>query len=164
MEQVTYTGGAKRSGKMPLYVKVTHSFIRRIAEAMTEGQHYDEGLPLGAQNWKLGDRQFALDVFDHAVAHLFELKEQALDGLLGDPTPFAGEDNLAHLGANLVMIDFFQAKGMYAPERSEATVVEDLTPAEFMSDEFQPAVLSATQEAAESVTTKLLRILTGAAA
>lgn len=162
--QAVYAGGAKRSGFVPKYVKIPHSFIRRVAEAMTKGSHYDEGLPIGAQNWKLGDRQFALDALDHAVAHLLELKDQCIDGFLGDPNPFAGEDNLAHLGANLVMIDFFQAKGLYTPEQSEASVTGDLTPTEFMADEFEPAGLPETQEQAESVTAKLKRILTGAAA
>lgn len=159
--QVVYTGGAKRSQKLPLYSAVPLSFIRRIAETLAEGhEKYDGGLPIAAHNWKLGDRQFALDVFEHAILHLQELKEQALDGFLGAPNPFSGEDNLGHLVANLIMIDFFQAKGMYSPEQSEATVTSDPT----LEADVEMDKLPETQEAAETVTAKVLRILTGAAA
>lgn len=166
-QNAVYNGGAKRSGFMPKYVKIPHSFIKRIAVAMANGSHYDEGLPIGAQNWKLGDRQFALDALDHAVAHLLELKDQCIDGFLGDPDPFAGEDNLAHLGANLVMIDFYQQKGLYSPEQSEATVeseVDNSNMGQFNSSQFDPQMLPETQERTETLTARLKRILTGAAA
>jgi hypothetical protein len=155
-DNLIYAGGAKRSEKMVHYRDISHSFLRRVGAAFLEGsEKYEKDLPVGAKNWKKGDKTFALDVFDHAIAHLYELKEQALDGLLGDPNPFVGEDHLGHLGANLVMIDFFQSKGFYALEDVEAKGSEE----PFSPDEVLQ--LPATQDEAQGITARILDLLTG---
>ena len=121
-----YKQGAKRSDKKFRFRDVGLGLIRRIAAAFSEGAlKYETDLPPYQKNWKRGDLNFALDVFDHAFEHLFWHNERILCRLNGvdffehvrtivgdeDLTKvqeIVDDDHLGHLGANMVMLDYFE--------------------------------------------------------
>lgn len=118
-----FANGALRSEVKPRYQDISLSLIKRGAQAMSEGhEKYELHLAPGYKNYKQGDTEFALAALDHAIEHLLEFKEQCIDSLLGVEDPFAGEDHLGHLVANLNMIDFYQSKGLFTPQ--EQAVIE----------------------------------------
>jgi hypothetical protein len=125
--EVTYETGAKRSKLNPRYRDIDLGLLERIGNAFSEGAVKYEGDMMPFQkNWKNGDLPFALDVIDHAIEHLFSFKEVVLRGLNRDETveEFNNEDHLGHLGANLVMLDYFHRRGFFNPDK-----YEELTPA-----------------------------------
>lgn len=121
-----FANGALRSAIAPRFQDISLSALVRIALAFSEGhEKYEQDLPPGYKNYKKGDTVFALAAIDHAIQHLMEFKEQCLDSLVGDDAAFDGEDHLGHLGANLVMLDFFQSKGLFGPP-TNADLYEDI--------------------------------------
>lgn len=135
----TYASGAVRSGSLPRFRDIDYGFLRRVAEAFSEGaERYEKDFPLGFKNWKKGDVEFAVDVLDHMINHALLLKEQILADLTGELIYDEGdllEDHLGHLGANLVMLDYFERVGYFRPvfegEEEESTVT---APVETTSD------------------------------
>lgn len=133
----TFNNGALRSETKPRYADISYSLLRRGALAFAEGYEKYEGpnspnpMPVGYKNYKKGDAAFALEAVNHALEHLLEYKEQCIDALLGDEDSFDGEDHLGHLLANLVMLDFYETKGVFSP-RPEAIPItqEELVPVE----------------------------------
>lgn len=128
----TYASGAVRSGSLPRFRDIDYGFLRRVAEAFSEGaERYEKGFPPGQKNWKKGDVAFAVDVLDHMLSHTLLLKEQLLALLTGDYTYeeyFGTEDHLGHLGANLVMLDYFERLGYFDYPRDEPAAKTPDTP------------------------------------
>jgi len=125
----TYNGGAKRGPKVPRFRDIDGGFLLRVAEAFSDGSRvYEQGKPPEFKNWKQGDREFAFDVLDHAISHLIAYKECLLARCTLDTTMsdlVADEDHLGHLGANLVMLDYFERRGFFAaPQQAVDTVVD----------------------------------------
>lgn len=115
----TYASGAVRSEVLPRFRDIDYGFLRRVAEAFSEGaERYDKGFPPGFKNWKKGDVEFAVDVLDHMLNHALLLKEQLLAQLTGAYI-FDAEDHLGHLGANLVMLDYFERRGFFRIEEDD---------------------------------------------
>ena len=127
----TYESGAKRSEKLPAFRDIDYGFLIRVAESFAEGKEkYEKELPPYEKNWKKGDQEFALDVLDHMISHAIALKENYIERLTGDyvMSHIAEDcDHLGHLGANLVMLDYFERKGFF--DKSE-TVEAELFPEE----------------------------------
>ena len=124
-----YNGGAKRGTALPRFRNISYGFLNRIAEAFSEGVVlYEKDMPPEYVNWKLGDREFAFDVLDHAISHLVAYKECLLARATNDTTMsdlVDDEDHLGHLGANLVMLDYFERRGVFAaPQQAVDTVVD----------------------------------------
>lgn len=132
----TYNGGAKRGDKVPRFRDIDYGFLRRVAEAFSEGaERYEQDLPPGVKNWKRGDVEFALDVLDHMLNHALLLKEQLLADLTGEliyDEDNLNEDHLGHLGANLVMLDYFERRGFFLRDYNAEDEVE--TPLEETPD------------------------------
>lgn len=137
----TYASGAVRSGNLPRFRDIDYGFLLRVAKAFSEGvPKYDKYVPIGHKNWKRGDVEFAVDVLDHMLNHAVLLKEKLLARLTSDYTYFyefendnetfkerearLEEDHLGHLGANLVMLDYFERLGHFDPTFAD---VEDDT-------------------------------------
>ena len=123
----TYSSGAKRSEKLPAFRDIDYGFLIRVAESFSEGKEkYESELPPYEKNWKKGDQEFALDVLDHMISHAIALKENYIERLTGDyvMSHIAEDcDHLGHLGANLVMLDYFERKGFF--DKSEAVETAD---------------------------------------
>lgn len=125
----TYNGGAKRGAKVPRFRDIDYGFLVRVAEAFTQGaERYEPDGPPEFKNWKRGDREFAFDVLDHAISHLVAYKECLLARCTLDTTMsdlVEDEDHLGHLGANLVMLDYFERRGVFsAPQQAVDTVAD----------------------------------------
>lgn len=116
-QAVTYASGASRSKRNPRYRDIDFGLMKRIGEAFLEGaETYEKDMMPYEKNWKNGDLVFALDVLDHAIEHLFNYKEAvllSLNGEVGYASEFKQEDHLGHLGANLVMLDYFDRRGFF---------------------------------------------------
>jgi len=124
-----YNGGAKRGAKVPRFRDIDYGFLVRVAEAFAQGaERYEPDGPPEFKNWKRGDREFAFDVLDHAISHLVAYKECLLARATFDTTMsdlVEDEDHLGHLGANLVMLDYFERRGFFAaPQQAVDTVVD----------------------------------------
>lgn len=122
-----YSSGAMRADSKPRYRDVSLSFIKRVGEAFKHGaDKYEKDLLPWEKNWKKGDISFALDAIDHAVEHLLSYKEYVLNSLEGrDIKNIDDEDHLGHLGANLVMLDFFENNNFWDPTSYEYDTVEN---------------------------------------
>ena len=89
----TFDGGAQRSDLKLRYDLITSEFQRRLARTMTLGE-----AKYGANNWQKGDKQFAVDAFNHLIEHANWYKD-------GD----TNEDHLAHILANVMFLMYFQS-------------------------------------------------------
>lgn len=154
----TYASGAVRSGDLPRFRDIDYGFLSRVAWAFKEGaERYERGWPPGHKNWKKGDVEFAVDVIDHMLNHALLLKEQLLARITDDYTygdRFADEDHLGHLGANLVMLDYFERIGHFDPaftdEKEEANEASDTPPSDdgvTQLDEPEPGLTSRIKQA-----------------
>ncbi len=125
----TYNGGARRGDKVPRFRDIDYGFLVRVAEAFIQGaERYEPDGPPEFKNWKRGDREFAFDALDHAISHLVAYKECLLARCTLDTTMsdlVEDEDHLGHLGANLVMLDYFERRGVFsAPQQAVDTAVD----------------------------------------
>ena len=103
-EKVVFEGGATRGSNPPNYRRVEWDFLRRVAEALTEGAEKYPDHEDGVENWKHGGREFARAAFDHTIEHLYKWKE-------GD----RGEDHVGHAGAGLMFLGWFEHQGIWNP-------------------------------------------------
>jgi hypothetical protein len=94
MEQVIFDCGAKRSSRKPRYDLLVPGFLRAMAQAMTEGVRY------GEMNWLRGDREFAIETFNHLEEHLNKFIE-------GDTREDSRAIHLAKVAVNAMFVWHF---------------------------------------------------------
>ena len=144
-DNAVYEGGAQRSEVVPMYRRVEWDFLRRVAEALTEGAEKYPDHEDGVENWKHGQKEFAKAAFDHVVEHLYKWKEGEGE-----------EDHLGHAGAGLMFLMYFEREGVWDPyeefhakEEAEAASWQDydLFPEEDVSKEAEVAEASWDREA-----------------
>ena len=133
--QFTVTpGGAKRSKKVPMYRGIPFCFIKRTAEAFSEGnEKYNEAV--FDSNWKRGREQFFAEAFDHTIDHLFAWFTLINDPSQAEMMELQEEDNLGHAAAGLAFLMYGEEMGWFtkaadknAPELTEVPLVgEDVT-------------------------------------
>lgn len=106
----TYNGGAKRSEKLSHFRLIPKSALDAEAKAFTEGYaKYCEG-PLDS-NWRRGNLEFFLDVYDHGINHIYSASEILHIYLLGarsaeEYAKIKPEliEHLGHARANMAML------------------------------------------------------------
>jgi hypothetical protein len=83
-----FRGGARRSDRKPRFDLVPYEFLEALAEILTSG-----AATYGPHNWQRGQKDFFIDAWNHAFAHLQLFKE-------GDTS----ENHLAHLACNVAFL------------------------------------------------------------
>jgi hypothetical protein len=88
---IEYKSGMKRSSRKPRFDLIDSDWLRGVAEVMTEGCD-----KYGANNWRKGDRDAAIDAVNHLQDHLLLLKD-------GDVT----EQHIFNLSCNAMFISYY---------------------------------------------------------
>jgi len=118
-----YEGGAQRSDVVPMYRRVEWDFLRRVAEALTEGAEKYPDHEDGVENWKHGQKEFAKAAFDHVIEHLYKWKEGEGE-----------EDHLGHAGAGLMFLMYFEREGVWDPAGEEKSSEDSLDDYDFFTE------------------------------
>ncbi len=88
---VVYASGMKRSERKPRFDLIYSEWLRGVAKVMTVG-----AIKYEPNNWKLGDRDAAIDAINHLEDHWLKLKD-------GDTS----EDHIYHLSCNAMFISYY---------------------------------------------------------
>ena len=95
-----FRGGAKRRDQKPRFDLIPFEFLESVADVLTAG-----AARYGPCNWKRGKKDFFLDAWNHAFAHLQKFKD-------GD----ASEDHLGHLACNVAFMIWAVENGVMSQD------------------------------------------------
>lgn len=88
---VEYASGMRRSSRKPRFDLIDSDWLRGVAGVMTEGCD-----KYGANNWRKGDRDAAVDAVNHLFDHLLLLKD-------GD----VSEKHIFNLSCNAMFVSYY---------------------------------------------------------
>jgi len=88
---VEYASGMRRSSRKPRFDLIDSDWLRGVAGVMTEGC-----IKYGANNWRKGDRDAAVDAVNHLFDHLLLLKD-------GD----VSEKHIFNLSCNAMFVSYY---------------------------------------------------------
>lgn len=112
----TFSSGASSSGKKPRYDLIPTWALERIAHRFQLGAEKH-----GENNWQkgVGDTQFILDRINHAIEHLYQVKDQIHGGIIATPEM---DDDLSGVILNAIFVMGYQREKYMGLYRLQAAV------------------------------------------